>query len=248
MNKRLLSTKSTSSYKSSFTRLFFVGNIGVFIILFLTSIAACSAGKKASGVEGSVVWKLDNPANVGGFTTQILGLPQVVKTSKGRSLFFDGVDDGVIVPTNPIKGWQQFTIEVLFKPAADGPTAPRFVHFQDSIDNRGTIEARITPDGRWYLDTFLKNGNTNDRLTLIDSTNLHPCNQWYWISLVYDGKKMAHYINAVKELEGTVNIQPMNNGQISLGVRLNKVNWYKGLIKEIRFSPVAVDVTALKRL
>lgn len=41
------------------------------------------------------------------------------------------------------------------------------------------------------------------------------------------GKKMSHYINAVKELEGEIEFSPMNTGQISLGMRLNKVNWFK---------------------
>ncbi|MCU7551997.1 LamG domain-containing protein [Chitinophagaceae bacterium LB-8] len=197
--------------------------------------------KGISDSKRAVIWKLNNPELVGGYKTTVLGAPKVVKDQTGTSLFFDGIDDGLILPVNPVAGWKEFTIELLYKPAADGPTAPRFLHFQDSIDNRGTIEARITPEGNWYIDTFLKNGKSNKRVTLIDSTKLHPCDEWYWVALVYDGKKMAHFINGVKELEGAIGLEPMNKGQISLGVRLNKVNWFKGWIKEVRFHPEALE-------
>lgn len=196
----------------------------------------------------AIVWKLKDTATVGGFKPVVLGTPKAVATKNNQALFFDGVDDGLIIPANPVKGWQRFTIEVLFKPDADGPAAPRFVHFQDSIDNRGTIEARITPDGFWYLDTFLKNGKTGKRLTLIDSTHLHPAGQWQWVALVYDGKKMAHYINGIKEMEGEITLEPMGTGELSLGVRLNRVNWFKGLISEIRFHPEALNKEQVQRL
>ena len=65
---------------------------------------------------------------------------------------------------------------------------------------------------------------------------------------MYDGMKMTSFVNATKELEGNVNFMPMTAGEISLGVRLNKVNWFKGQIKEIRFHPLAMDRAALQRL
>jgi hypothetical protein len=219
---------------------------GLLVILMLTGILGLSSREKPSGSDETIIWKLENPALIGGFSSKVLGSPQIVHDQTGTAIAFDGVDDGIIIPNNPVMRWQQFTVEVLFKPAADGPVAPRFVHFEDSTGNRGTIEARITPHGLWYLDTFLKNGKTNKGLTLIDSTHLHPCAQWYWVSLVYDGEKMTHYVNAVKELEGKIELEPMTTGQISLGVRLNKVNWFKGLIKEIRFHPSALQKEALQ--
>lgn len=218
-----------------------------FMILILSGVVGLVSWKGFSLNKQSVIWRLDNPEVVGGYKTTVLGSPQVVRDQTGTSLFFDGVDDGLILPINPVAGWKQFTIELLFKPAADGPTAPRFLHFQDSIDNRGTIEARITPQGRWYTDTFLKNGKSNERLTLIDSLQQHPCDQWYWVALVYDGKEMSHYVNGIKELKGALKLEPMNEGRISLGVRLNKVSWFKGQMREVRFHPVALKEKELRR-
>ncbi|MDB5249422.1 MAG: hypothetical protein JWQ40_3816 [Segetibacter sp.] len=214
--------------------------------VFSICTIALIAGTNITDPAETITWKIQDPKLVGTYRPQILGNPAITKEPTATSLSFNGVNDGLIIPTIPIEGWSRFTIEVLFKPAGDGPSAPRFVHFQDKESNRGTIEVRVTPKGQWYLDTFLKNGKTNDGLTLIDSTILHPTDKWYWAALVYDGKKMTSYVEAVKELEGDVNFVPMTTGQISLGVRLNKVNWFKGQISEIRFHPAALDKLALQ--
>lgn len=218
------------------------------VVIFAFTILTLLAAKKAADPGQTIIWKIENPGSVGNYQPAILGNPLVVKESTGASLSFNGVNDGLVIPKIPIEGWQQFTIEVLFKPASDGPIAPRFIHFEDKDLNRGTFELRLTPGGQWYMDTFLKNGKTNKGLTLIDSTILHPANKWYWAALVYDGKTMTSYVNRKKELEGTIDFPPMTNGNISLGVRLNKVNWFKGLIKEIRFHRAALDTTAMQHL
>jgi hypothetical protein len=221
------------------------------VALLAITAFAFLAGKKAIAPAQTIVWKLQRPNLVGNYKPVILGNPLVIKDKTGTSLSFNGVNDGLIIPKIPIEGWSRFTIEVLFKPAGDGPSAPRFIHFQDTIMNRGTVEVRVTPHGRWYLDTFLKNGKADKAdkgLTLIDSTIQHQADQWYWAALVYDGKRMTSYVNSKKELEGEIDFPPMTSGNISLGVRLNKVNWFKGLIREIRFHPAALDQSALQRM
>lgn len=189
----------------------------------------------------TISWKLKDPNHVGGFRPEILGKPSIKAEGKDSAIYFNGINDGLIIPTIPIEGWSKFTIEVLFKPDGDGSLAPRFIHFEDTALNRGTFELRLTKGGQWYLDAFLKNGKTNKGFTLIDSTKLHPVNKWYWAALVYDGKKMRSYINGKKELEGELDFPSMTKGKISLGVRLNKINWFKGQIREIRFHPVVLD-------
>ncbi|MES2773098.1 MAG: LamG domain-containing protein [Bacteroidota bacterium] len=186
-------------------------------------------------IENSITWRLTGTAVVGGIKPTVIGNPQIHIEGADTSLFFNGINDGLVLPGIPIEGWQQFTIEVKFKPSGDGPVEPRFMHFEDTLLNRGTMELRLTPHRQWYLDAFLKNGKTNKGLTLIDSTKLHAADKWYWAAMVYDGKKMYSYVNAQKELEGEVDIPPMSGGRISLGVRLNQVNWFKGLISEVRF-------------
>jgi hypothetical protein len=192
-----------------------------------------------------VVWTLDNAASIGGHQPTVLGAPRFVDGGVGPAACFNGKDDGLIVPNIPIAGWAQFTIEVLFRPDADGAEAQRFVHLQDERESRALIEIRLTPEGQWCLDTFLLSGEHN--LPLIDRAKLHPAGRWYWAALVYDGKKMAHFVDGTKEMEGEVAFAPMTKGQMSLGVRLNRVFWFKGGIREVRFSPVALGPTQLQR-
>lgn len=214
--------------------------------LLMISSLNLFAQSRPNSASKTIVWKMDKLNRIGGYKPFVIGNPVIIKDKAGKSLSFNGVNDGLIIQKIPIQGWPKFTIEVLFKPDGDGPAAPRFIHFEDKELNRGTLEARITPGKLWYLDTFLKNGTTGKGLTLINSNLLHPTDQWYWIALSYDGNKMTSYVNGVKELEGHSNFTALNSGEISIGVRLNKINWFKGLIREIRFHPEALSPSALQ--
>src|SRR5690349_2213435 len=216
-------------------------------VILLIGLLAISAGPNPAKPLKTITWKLNNLEQIGGHKPVILGSPSVIRDKTGSAIFFDGVKDGLVLPVNPIQNHKSFTIEVLIKPDKDGPVAPRFLHIQDSAGKRCTMEMRLDQKGYWYTDTFLKNGTTGQGLTLIDSTKLHPVEQWYWIALVYDNKNMRHFINAVKELEGTIEFGPMDKSEISIGVRLNKVGWFKGQIREIRFHDAALEAKDLQR-
>jgi hypothetical protein len=204
---------------------------------FLTSLKA---------QEKPTVWKFINVNKVGNSRSIIQGKPSVTKSGKVTAISFNGIGDGLIISENPLDSWSCFTIEVLFKPDGKGPKEPRFVHFEDRDKNRGTLELRLTSSGQWYLDAFLKNGKLNKGITLIDSTQLHQANRWYWVAMVYDGEKMISYVNGVKQLENLMNFPPMNGGQIAFGMRLNKVSWFKGLVGEARFYHEALPPALLQ--
>lgn len=192
-----------------------------------------------------VVWTLDNAKMIGRHEPLVLGAPQPVDGPLGRALHFNGSSDGLVLPAIPYAGWAQFTIEVLFKPEAGGLPEQRFMHVEDAKASRTMMETRLTEDKHWYLDTFLLSGPSS--LALIDKTKLHPTDQWFWVALRYDGKQMTSFVNGVKELEGPVAFAPMVEGKISLGVRQNLVYWYKGAIREVRFTPMAVAEEKLQR-
>ena len=193
------------------------------------------------------MWRLDNVLSIGGRKPQVLGAPKVVREAAGESaLLFDGKRDGLVFPVNPIDGWAQFTVEVLFRPDADGPLAQRFLHLVDDHDSRALLETRIINGKSWSLDTFLQSGK-NQR-SLFDPKKLHPTGKWAWVALVCDGRKMTDYVNGMKELDGEVAFAPMTTGQTSVGVRLNQVFWFKGSIQELRFQPAALAPEALQRV
>jgi hypothetical protein len=192
------------------------------------------------------VWRLDQTGRIGGQTTEVLGAPRVATEAGIPAVWFNGASDGLLVPANPLAGCAQFTVEVLFWPASDGPAEQRFLHVQDGPGTRALMETRVA-NGTWALDTFLSTPATGAKLALLDQTKRHPADRWTWVALVYDGRRMTHYIDGVKELEGEVAFAPMAAGRVSLGVRQNKVYWFKGGIREVRWHATALKAEELKK-
>lgn len=211
--------------------------------LWAIPFAVILQGCAADGPQGTV-WKLDNLKSIGGHVPEVLGSPQIVQTPHGSGMQFNGQSDGLILPTNPLKGLSQFTIEMLFKPDAGGLAEQRFLHAQDEAGSRALMETRLFGDN-WAFDAFLLSGS--NQLALYDRTKLHPVDRWTWVAMVYDNGKFTSYIDGVKELEGNVAIPPMGEGKISLGVRQNKVYWFKGTIQQVRFHQSALTPDQLQR-
>lgn len=210
-----------------------------FMALFLFQIVA-------TGQNKTMIWRLDQTGQIGGMTPVLIGDLRMERDNDVASLFFNGKNAGLIIPINPLEDKKEFTVEVLFNPSCGGNKEQRFVHFQDKQGNRGLIEIRILQKGKWCLDTYLHVGSTNEGLTLRDDTALHPCDEWYWAALRYDGKTMIHYVNGAEEISGEIDFGPMELGLISIGVRLNQIYWFEGKIREIRFHPKALQPNLLQ--
>ena len=217
-------------------------SLGRCLALFLVAGTALTA----AGSGGSVMWSLENFSVVGGRPVEVWGAPAWDKAGPG-GLRFNGIADGIVVPTIAMEGWENFTVEALISPDADGPEEQRFLHLEDEAGHRALLEIRVQKDGRWCMDSFLFAGET-DRLTLIDRTKLHPSGRWHWVALTYADGQMAHFVDGVKECAGTVRFPAMKAGQTSIGVRLNKVYWFKGAIHELRFHPAALPAEKLQRV
>jgi pectinesterase len=189
------------------------------------------------GREGAPVeWRLDSLSRVAGHAVTVVGTPRVVATPVGSAIEFNGESDGLVVDANPIEGLSQFTIEILFEPAVDGQVEQRFLHVQEAAaDHRALIELRMLGEGRWCLDTFLKHGLA--ARTLIERGLGHPAAAWHVAALVFDGQDMAHYVDGVRETGGPVAFKPLGGGSTSIGVRMNRVSWFKGRIARVRVTP-----------
>jgi hypothetical protein len=221
-----------------------MGCVGTTLVFASALLAVEPAAPSAAG---PIIWKLDRLDAVGGKTPVVEGAPKIVRDASGAAAaWFNGRSDGVVVPGNPIAGRAQFTIEILFFPEADGLPAQRFLHIEDEIPRRALIETRLNKSGQWWLDTFLFQDEKG--LPLIDPKKVHPTDRWYWAALRYDGKRMTSFVNGVKELEGDIAFGPMVGGETSLGVRLNRVYWFKGAIREVRFHPTAIEPAELQRV
>jgi len=171
-----------------------------------------------------------------------LGEPFVIETEFGPAVEFDGFDDGLIIDYNPLFHADEFTIEVIFKPYSSSlvsNTEQRFIHMQESDDIRILIELRLTEDEHWFLDTFIKDGNSN--LALYAEQFPHPVDNWYHAALTYKEGIMSHYVDGVEEMSGAVQYSKMFSGKTSIGVRLNEVSWYKGAIRILKVTHKALD-------
>ena len=189
--------------------------------------------------KATVTWKIDRLEKIGGLPTLRLGNPEVIKTSGGRAVLFDGLNDGLVVTSNPIAGAAAFTVEAVFRPDAGGTTEQRWFHIQEKTnDNRVLLEIRLTGD-QWFLDTFIKSGE--NKLTLYAENFKHKAGEWYHVALVYDGATMRHFVDGKEELSGPLNIQPLGGGNTSIGVRMNRVFWFKGAVRKARFTPRALS-------
>ena len=182
------------------------------------------------------VWDLSDMESVGGHPTEILGTPGRIDTDSGTAVEFDGEGDALVVGANPLAGLDAFTVEIVFQPYPEGLAAQRFFHIQeDGSDNRLLFETRLTEDGRWFLDTFIKAGEAN--CALFAEEFEHALGPWYHVALVVGDGAMRHYTNGELELEAEIPFVPLGPGQTSVGVRFNRVCWYKGAMRTVRFSP-----------
>lgn len=210
--------------------------------LFAVTILCASVSTAWSQSE---TWEINSLEKINGHNVEVIGNPSVATTDSGQAMQFDGVDDQIFVESgNPLGDAEAFTVEVLFKPETveDISAEPRFLHLQDpSNDNRRLlIEIRYNDNNEWYPDVFLK--SDSDDLALIDDNFTYPLDEWAHIAAVFTDGTLKAYVNGELLMEGAVSYDQIPDGaKVSLGGRMNKVNYLKGFIKKVKFSQEALD-------
>jgi hypothetical protein len=189
--------------------------------------------------HSTIKWKIDNIDEISGHKTTVLGNPKILTIPGSKAIEFNGENDALILNTNPLAGASEFTIEVIFYPHSDGLEEQRFLHFQEIDSRRILIELRLTDSGKWFLDTYIKSDQSD--CTLYASDFHHPTNTWYHAALVLKDNEMNHYVNGKKEMTGKIDFIPMAKGRTSIGCRLNKVCWFKGVIRQVKISNIALS-------
>jgi hypothetical protein len=194
-----------------------------------------------------MTWRFDDTTVLGGHVTKVLGQPQVIETPMGKAIAFHGEDDALFVNVHPLAGAETWTWEMIFKPDADGKAEQRVFHLQsidsatgeDVPEERMLFEIRIV-EGEWCLDSFATSGG--QRLPLLNCEKRYPFGQWYRVTTVYDGKILKNYVGDELQGEGEVHLVPQRPGHLSVGVRINLKDYYKGAIYSTRFTRSALQV------
>ena len=216
------------------------------------ALAVLLAGMAAAHAAPQRVWKFDNLTHIGGLTPKVEGAPQLVDSPIGKAVEFNGNDDALFFDDRPLVGAKTFTIEGIFRPEG-GAFEQRWMHVVETDPTTGLdaapkgtsdpnprfmFEVRVK-DGAWYLDAFV-NSKAGSK-ALIDPARTHPIGPWYAVQQTYDGKTYRTYVNGVLESEGEVAFTPHGAGHVMVGVRVNHVNWFKGSVAELRFTPRALQ-------
>jgi hypothetical protein len=209
--------------------------------LLLISISLPLHSQK-SNEPSSYLWEIDNLSKVGGYPISIFGNPTVKQFPEGKAILFDGIDDGLIVQGCPIDKSSEFTIEIIFKPDSSFPknVEQRFLHIQNpNLDHRRMLlELRLSEKNRWIMDTHVRADSA--LLTSLAKEFPHPVDRWYHVAFIYKNGVATHYVNGIKEMSGLIEYIPVDSAHISLGMRMNQRSFFKGAIKTVRLSNVAL--------
>jgi len=184
------------------------------------------------------LWTFDRLDRIGGHAATILGHPRIIDSPLGKAVEFNGVYDAISLDVHPLAGAQTFTWEAIFRP--DGGNAEqRWFHLEenpatgDNADNRMLFEIRVI-DGRWCLDAFNKSG-ANEK-ALLNRRNLHPLGRWFHVAAVYDGREFRSYVDGIQDGAAEIKLAPQGQGRTMVGVRINKLYYFKGAIRAARFT------------
>lgn len=205
--------------------------------LLLCAVVSLATSGNAQG--DPVVWHLDNLTSIAGHPVTVVGNPKVIDTPNGKAIEFDGVDDGIFLDVHPLAGMPTFTVEVIFKPYENGPAEQRFFHMQENqSEDRVMFETRLVEKGRWFVDTFIKSGD--QEIALYASDHRHQVGTWQHTAIAVDENSFTHFVNGQKELSEVIQFAAPQSGRTSLGMRINKVYWFKGAIRTVRLTPKAL--------
>jgi len=212
----------------------------------LATLALLSAMPAA----GQEVWIFDRLDQIGGHAATVIGHPRVVDTPVGKAIEFNGVDDGLSLDVHPLAGAATYTWEAIFRP--DGGNAEqRWFHLEENpatgadSNNRMLFEIRVV-DGRWCLDAFNKSAAAQK--ALLNRQHLHDLGQWHQVAAVYDGKEFRSYVDGELDSAAQVELTPQGPGRTAVGVRMNKLYYFKGAVRMAKFTRRALAPSEFLKL
>jgi hypothetical protein len=210
------------------------------LLILCCALASCGSqpsavdeGKPLEPIDDAIVWRFDSLEQIGGHALEVQGDPQLIDTSIGKAVEFDGEEDALFLPEHPLAGAEAFTWEVYFRPDSGGAAEQRFFHLQvEGKEDRLLFETRLV-EGAWYLDAFASAGESK---ALVVPEKTYPLDTWYHIAQVYDGKTYSSYVDGELQMQADIALLPQGEGRTSVGVRINLVDYFKGAVRLARFT------------
>lgn len=220
----------------------------------LASALAGCASLAAPSASRQTVWTFDRLSDIGGHATTVEGAPVLIDTPLGKAVWFDGIDDALFIPDHPLAGAERFTFEAVFRPDG-GAFEQRWFHLQEADEVsaaqgqppgvRFLFEIRVQ-DREWWLDAFIKGPGYSQ--VLIFPEKRHPVGRWFHVAQTYDGTTYRSYVDGVLQGEAEAAFKAQGAGHASVGCRINRVNHFKGAVREARFTTQALPVERFLRM
>ena len=189
------------------------------------------------------VWTFDRLDKIGGHPVTVAGHPRLIDTPRGKAVEFNGVDDALFLDVHPLAGAETYTWEAIFRPDG-GNVEQRWFHLEenpatgDNSDNRMLFEIRVV-DGRWCLDAF--NRSSTGEKALLNRQHLHELGRWHHVAAVYDGEEFRSYVDGQLDGSFRIKLAPQAAGRTAVGVRMNKLYYFKGAVRLARFTRRALQ-------
>jgi hypothetical protein len=106
------------------------------------------------------------------------------------------------------------------------------------------FEIRVA-ENSWYLDTFMLGDGYKQPLIVPEKR--FPTGQWYHVAQTYDGEKYSSFVNGDLQAQASMPFTPQGPGQASVGVRINRVSYFNGAVREARFTHQALSPSQFTR-
>ncbi len=86
---------------------------------------------------------MDRIDSIDGYKTfPLKEFPSIIDIHQIKALLFDGINDALLLNTNPLEDAMEFTIEAIIKPdSSDNPSnrEQRFIHIRNGMDDNRRI-------------------------------------------------------------------------------------------------------------
>ena len=156
-----------------------------------------------------------------------------------RGLYFDGVDDQIIVP-NTFNSLTTFTYEAWIKPQNIDSGRP-FQHFMGDIVNRAFYLRKSDRTINFFMDhSFGTRVGVQSNAPVVE-------NEWIHVAATFDGSFIRMYINGLPQTNVSIDLSgvtfdPVNNLLIGGGIN----EWFSGQLDEVRIFESARDANQIQ--
>ena len=160
----------------------------------------------------------------------------------GKALYFDGIDDYILVSNSPSLNVSSITLCAWTYPTDFG--ADRVIISKNYTSGNRSYEIRFLPNGRIRFVVFLE----GDVIVVFDTPVSAQLNKWNFVAATYtSGQPLRIYLNETK-YEGPVATRRIQSSDVPLtvGSRPGPYLFFKGKIDDVRIYNRALSEEEIK--